>query len=98
MIGGNNRSLLMTIISDDYILKKTEIQMSGSRINPIDADGFCTGFPGSPLMIEKVEEIRSPYYLIGIDAGGVRSKICDGVQTSSVFIPRVRKWIDENID
>lgn len=72
--------------------------MSGSRINPIEADGFCTGFPGSPLMYQKFEEFGSPYYLIRIDAGGVKSKICDGIQASSVFMPRVRKWIDENID
>lgn len=91
-------SILFFFCLDQYNLKKTGVETTGSKISPIRADGFCSGLPGNPLMIREFEKFGSPYNLIRIDVGGLKSRNCGGVRTSSSFVPRFRDWIEENLD
>lgn len=89
----NNRYLF----SDDYALKKTKVELTESKIHPIRDIGFCTGFPGNPIMKKAQNVVNPQMFLVGVDVGGLRSESCGGVETSSIYVSSVRDWIDNNL-
>lgn len=77
---------------------KSRAQVTGPIIKLLSEPDFCTEFPGNPLMIQEYAMFGSPFYLVRIDSGGIRSKTCANNDITSSFVPTFRIWIEENID